>query len=66
MPDLGSFPFFLAQAGDGNASDGNATDSNASDGNASAVGDVNGSADAAGQLPEVIPEPTWFEEIFYL
>ncbi len=63
MPDLGSFPFFLAQAGDGNASDGNATDSNASEGNASAVGDVNGSADAAEQLPEVIPEPTWFEEM---
>ena len=63
MPDLGSFPFFLAQAGDGNASDGNVTDSNASEGNASAVGDVNGSADAAEQLPEVIPEPTWFEEM---
>ena len=64
MPDLGLFPFFLAQAGDGNASDANVTDSNASDANASTAGDANASADAPQETPEVVPEPTWLDEMF--
>lgn len=60
MPDLGFLPF-LAQAADNNASDSNASDSNGTESNATAAGDTG--QDVEEQAPEVVPEPTWIEEM---
>ena len=49
-----TFPFFLAQADETNATDANATDANSS------VAEVN-ATDAAEQAVEVVAEPTWLE-----
>ncbi len=53
-----NFPFLLAQATEGNASETNATDSNAS---SLAEANASGATETAEQVAEVVAEPTWFE-----
>ena len=49
-----TFPIFLAQAAETNATDANATDANSS------VAETN-ATDVAEQVAEVVVEPTWLE-----
>ena len=53
-----TFPFFLAQATEGNASETNATDGNAS---SLAEANASGATETTEQVAEVVAEPTWFE-----